>query len=71
MGSQPSVLTRLGFAFCALLVCVAVHAQPALPPSQDRVAALAIELPPGAYTATVSGKNDSTGVALIEVYERP
>lgn len=37
----------------------------------SRDAALAIELPPGAYTATVSGKNDSTGVALIEVYERP
>jgi len=34
-------------------------------------AALAIELPPGAYTATVSGKNNTTGVALAEVYEIP
>lgn len=34
-------------------------------------AAIAIELPPGGYTATVSGKNNTTGVALIEVYELP
>jgi inosine/xanthosine triphosphate pyrophosphatase family protein len=34
-------------------------------------AALAIELPPGAYTATVSGKQNTTGVALVEVYELP
>ncbi|MBI5689128.1 MAG: VCBS repeat-containing protein [Verrucomicrobia bacterium] len=37
--------------------------------SQD--AAIAIELPPGAYTATVSGKGGGTGVALVEVYELP
>ena len=34
-------------------------------------AAVAVELPPGAYTATVSGKNNTTGVALVEVYELP
>ncbi|MDO8539627.1 MAG: FG-GAP-like repeat-containing protein [Opitutaceae bacterium] len=34
-------------------------------------AAIAIELPPGAYTATVTGKNNTTGVALIEVYDLP
>lgn len=34
-------------------------------------AAVAIELPPGAYTATVTGKGDTTGVALVEVYELP
>ncbi len=34
-------------------------------------AAIALELPPGAYTATVSGKNTTTGVALVEVYELP
>lgn len=34
-------------------------------------AALAVELPPGAYTATVAGKNNTTGVALVEVYELP
>ena len=34
-------------------------------------AAMAIELPPGAYTATVTGKASTTGVALVEVYELP
>ncbi|MBC7367031.1 MAG: hypothetical protein H7343_09515, partial [Undibacterium sp.] len=34
-------------------------------------AAIAFELPPGGYTATVSGKNSTNGVALIEVYELP
>ena len=34
-------------------------------------AAIIVELPPGAYTATVAGKNNATGVALIEVYELP
>ena len=34
-------------------------------------AAIVVELPPGAYTATVSGKNNTTGVALVEVYELP
>ena len=37
----------------------------------SRDAALAIELPPGAYTATAFGKNNTTGVVLIEVYELP
>jgi hypothetical protein len=32
-------------------------------------AALEITLHPGAYTVQVNGKNDSTGVALIEVYD--
>ncbi len=31
--------------------------------------ALVLTLPPGAYTAQVSGVNDTTGVALVEVYE--
>jgi hypothetical protein len=37
----------------------------------SRDAALVLDLPPGAYTATVSGKGDTTGVALVEVYELP
>jgi hypothetical protein len=28
-----------------------------------------IRLEPGAYTAVVTGANDTTGIALIEVYE--
>lgn len=34
-------------------------------------AALVLTLPPGAYTALVRGKNETTGLALIEVYEVP
>jgi hypothetical protein len=33
--------------------------------------AILITLPPGAYTAQVSGAAGDTGVALIEVYEVP
>jgi len=33
--------------------------------------ALLVTLPPGAYTAQVSGANSTTGVGLIEVYEVP
>jgi hypothetical protein len=38
------------------------------PPHDDREAALAATLPPAAYTAIVRGANQTTGVALIEVY---
>jgi hypothetical protein len=34
-------------------------------------AALVVSLPPGGYTAQVSGVGNTTGVALIEVYEVP
>ncbi len=37
--------------------------------SQDSV--LLLTLPPGAYTAQISGVNDTTGVGLVEVYEVP
>ena len=33
--------------------------------------ALLVTLPPGAYTAQVSGASGDTGVALVEVYEVP
>ncbi len=39
--------------------------------SNSADAALLITLPPDAYTVKVSGKNDTTGVALLEVYEVP
>lgn len=38
---------------------------------QSRDAALVVTLPPGAYTAQVSGADGGTGVALVEVYEVP
>ena len=37
------------------------------PGSKD--SALLLTLPPGAYTAQVSGVTGDTGVALVEVYE--
>ena len=43
--------------------------QPFAPGSAD--CALLVTLPPGGYTAQVSGLNSTTGVALIEIYEVP
>ncbi len=40
-----------------------------LAPSNSLESAIAISLAPGPYTAIVSGKNNQTGVALIEVYD--
>ena len=39
------------------------------PTSND--SAILVTLPPGAYTAQVSGASGDTGVALVEVYEVP
>ena len=38
-------------------------------PNDSRDAAILLHLPPGAYTAHVSGTGGLTGVALVEVYE--
>lgn len=40
-----------------------------VPPSSDAEAALVTTLDPAAYTAIVRGKNNSTGVALVEAYQ--
>lgn len=40
-----------------------------LPPTDDREAAIVASLPPGSYTAIVRGANNTTGVALVEVYK--
>ncbi|MBA3608711.1 MAG: hypothetical protein H0W43_09440 [Chthoniobacterales bacterium] len=40
-----------------------------LAPTDDRESAIAATLLPGAYTAIVSGKNNASGVALIEFYQ--
>jgi hypothetical protein len=47
----------------------AVGAFPLLANSRD--AALLVALTPGSYTAVVRGVNDTTGTALIEIYEVP
>jgi hypothetical protein len=43
----------------------------ALPTAASKDAVLLVTLPPGSYTAQVSGVNNTTGVALVEVYEVP
>ena len=40
-----------------------------LAPSQRSESAIIAALPPGNYTAIVRGVNDTTGVALVEVYD--
>ncbi|MCX6954467.1 MAG: hypothetical protein NTV51_20125 [Verrucomicrobia bacterium] len=40
-------------------------------PATSKDAALLATLPPGGYTAKVTGVNNSTGTALVEVYEVP
>lgn len=40
-----------------------------IPPNDPREAAILHQLNPGAYTAIVRGKNNTTGVALIEAYQ--
>ena len=38
-------------------------------PSDDRESAIIATLSPGAYTAVVSGKNQTSGVGLVEIYD--
>ena len=40
-----------------------------LPPSDDRESAIAQTLSPGTYTAVLRGKNNSTGIAVVEAYD--
>lgn len=40
-----------------------------IPPLSPRESSILIRLEPGAYTAVVTGANDTTGIALIEIYE--
>ena len=39
-----------------------------IPPTDDRESAVVSTLSPGSYTAIVRGKNNSTGIGLVEVY---
>jgi len=40
-----------------------------IPPTDDLEAAILVTLTPGSYTGVVKGQNNSSGVALIEVYD--
>ena len=45
-----------------------IHAS-TIPPNHDAESAIVRMLPPGNYTAVVSGKNGATGIGLVEVYD--
>jgi len=38
------------------------------PPGNPLEACIDISLPPGAFTAILAGKNNGTGVGLVEIY---
>jgi hypothetical protein len=40
-----------------------------IPPTNELESAIVMTLNPGSYTATLSGKNDGTGVGVVEVYD--
>jgi hypothetical protein len=42
-----------------------------IPPTDDRESAILQLLPGGNYTAIVRGKNNTTGIALVEAYRLP
>ena len=37
---------------------------------EDSESAIVVALPPGVYTALLAGRDNGTGVGLIEVYDR-
>jgi hypothetical protein len=43
--------------------------QSGLAPSDNREAAILASLPPGQYTAIISGANNSSGIGLVEIYD--
>ena len=69
--SQVAVGSNNGWGGTAELQA-AFNAVSAFPlPATSADAAILVTLPPGAYTAQVSGAGGSTGIALLEVYEEP
>jgi hypothetical protein len=44
--------------------------QSGIAPQDDRESAIAATLAPGQYTAVISGTDDTTGIALVEAYDR-
>ncbi|MES2693623.1 MAG: Ig-like domain-containing protein [Verrucomicrobiota bacterium] len=60
MGNDPMLISNAASAVRAFTLA-----------GGSRDAAILISLPPGSYTAQVTGTGTSTGVALVEVYEIP
>jgi phospholipase/lecithinase/hemolysin len=40
-----------------------------IPPTDDRESAILVTLPPGQYTAQLTGKDDTTGNGVVEIYD--
>ena len=40
-----------------------------IPPTNDLESAMVVTLDPGAYTAILKGKNDTSGIGMVEVYD--
>ena len=66
MGSNAGWAGNADIASAALTAGAFAWSNPA---SHD--SAILVTLPPGAYTAQVSGSSGDTGVALVEIYEVP
>lgn len=66
-GSKRTVFTRARWRLADPRFCWRTCAFPLSVGSRD--AALLVKLPPGGYTAQVTGADGGGGVALVEVYE--
>lgn len=66
---QNALATNAGWNGDATLASVFSRVGAFALPTNSADAALLVTLPPGSYTAIVTGANNSTGVALAEVYE--
>jgi len=55
----------------ATLTAASIQAGAFAFPPASKDAALLVSLPPGLYSAEVSGVGGTTGVALVELYELP
>src|SRR5450432_2132037 len=60
----PKKLWRLGFASASLRLQIVLRS-----PTNDLESAIVATLPPGNYTAVLRGKNGTTGIGLVELYD--
>ena len=51
--------------------CSAIIAGAGLAPTNNLESAICATLPPGLYTALLAGRNNGTGIGLVEIYDRP
>ena len=71
LGKTASVATNDNWGGTAELTAAATAVGAFALPDGSRDAAVLVWLPPGAYTVTVSGVANTTGTALVEIYDVP